>query len=266
MQTYAIWRSRPVFVTSTFRDMQAERDWLRDHVFPVLEERLRARFHHLEPIDLRWGVDTAKVTDEQQRELLVLKVCLAEIQRSRPFLIGLIGDRYGWVPPEARMKAAAQEAGHQGELAGKSVTALEIEYGVLDSADQRKRSRFYLREPLPYAKMDAATAAEYSDEHASEPEAEEKWARLQALKARIEQSMPEERRRPYRGDGTERRSPAWRHGAGRCWTTSGRTCRRRFRRPRGESSPGKTRSAMPSSSSWRLSAATSSGGKRHSQS
>jgi hypothetical protein len=24
MHTYAIWRSRPVFVTSTFRDMQAE--------------------------------------------------------------------------------------------------------------------------------------------------------------------------------------------------------------------------------------------------
>jgi hypothetical protein len=28
----------------------------------------------------------------------VLPICLAEIDRARPFFIGLIGDRYGWVP------------------------------------------------------------------------------------------------------------------------------------------------------------------------
>ena len=51
------WSARPVFITSTFRDMQAERDHLRDHVFPVLEERLRERRRYLEPIDLRWSFD-----------------------------------------------------------------------------------------------------------------------------------------------------------------------------------------------------------------
>jgi hypothetical protein len=35
------WQTRPVFVTSTFRDMQAERDWFRDHVIQALEERLQ---------------------------------------------------------------------------------------------------------------------------------------------------------------------------------------------------------------------------------
>ena len=30
------WRVRPIFVSSTFKDMHAERDWLRDHVFPEL--------------------------------------------------------------------------------------------------------------------------------------------------------------------------------------------------------------------------------------
>ncbi len=99
MDTFAVWKSRPVFVTSTFRDMQAERDHLHKYVFPELEERLKARFHHLEPIDLRWGVDTASEADEEAKQRLMLKVCLAEIKRSRPFLIALIGDRYGWVPP-----------------------------------------------------------------------------------------------------------------------------------------------------------------------
>src|ERR1035438_5047409 len=95
MPKYAIWQSRPVFVTSTFRDMQDERDYLRAYVFPTLEERLRRRYHFLEPIDLRWGVETVSAAKQPAKELLVLKVCLAEIQRSRPFLIALVGDRDG---------------------------------------------------------------------------------------------------------------------------------------------------------------------------
>ena len=41
MKNYAVWMSRPVFVSSTFHDMQVERDWLHAHVFPALAERLR---------------------------------------------------------------------------------------------------------------------------------------------------------------------------------------------------------------------------------
>ncbi|MEX2214310.1 MAG: DUF4062 domain-containing protein, partial [Phycisphaeraceae bacterium] len=191
-----LWKSRPVFITSTFRDMQAERDWLRAHVFPVLEERLRARFHHLETIDLRWGVDTASAgsQQEQAREMLVLKVCLAEIERSRPFLIGLIGDRYGWRPPEERMKAAAQEAGFNKDIAGKSVTELEILFGVLDSPDQRRRSRFYFRDSLPYDQMPAKLAAQYSEKHNPAPGAPQAAANLEALKARIKAELPDRTR------------------------------------------------------------------------
>lgn len=50
------WVTRPVFITSTFRDMHAERDHLRNVVFPELAERLKARRCSLEPIGLRWGV------------------------------------------------------------------------------------------------------------------------------------------------------------------------------------------------------------------
>ncbi|MGB7723225.1 MAG: DUF4062 domain-containing protein [Bryobacteraceae bacterium] len=113
MPMYATWQSRPVFITSTFRDMQAERDYLRGRVFPELEERLRRRHHFLEPIDLRWGVQTIPVSEQHTKELLMLKVCLAEIARSRPFLIALVGDRYGWVPPEERLRTATAEEGYQ---------------------------------------------------------------------------------------------------------------------------------------------------------
>lgn len=54
MEAYVVWRSRPVFITNTFRDTHAERDCLHNHVFQELEERPKERFHHLEPIDLHF--------------------------------------------------------------------------------------------------------------------------------------------------------------------------------------------------------------------
>src|ERR671939_425863 len=103
MSQYSPWRARPLFISSTFTDMHAERDYLQQYVFPELAERLRAHRHHLEVVDLRWGVETASQPQRRAKELLVLKVCFAEIDRSRPFLIGLLGDRYGWIPPAERV-------------------------------------------------------------------------------------------------------------------------------------------------------------------
>ena len=47
----------------------------------------------------------------QAKQLLVLKVCLDEVERSRPFLIGLLGERYGWVPPAEHVVTAARGSG-----------------------------------------------------------------------------------------------------------------------------------------------------------
>lgn len=185
--TSAPWQTRPVFISSTFKDMQAERDYLRHVVFPRLEEELRKGRLLLEPIDLRQGVETADVDSEEQRELLVLKVCLEEIQRSRPFLIVLLGDRYGWVPPEERMAAATQEVGFEADVRDKSVTALEIEYGILrQSSEQRHRSFFYLRDSLPYSEMPEDVRADYSDEFSTDKQTRDRQGRLAVLKRSLE--------------------------------------------------------------------------------
>ena len=118
------WRSQPLFISSTFVDMMAERDYLRDFVFPDIAERLRARQYHLEPVDLRWGVETVSTKEHEHKELLVLKVCLDEIERCKPFMIALLGDRYGWIPPEERMQAAVDEKGFNTVISNKSVTAV----------------------------------------------------------------------------------------------------------------------------------------------
>jgi tetratricopeptide (TPR) repeat protein len=163
--------------------MSSERDHLRSVVFLTLEEKLRKRFHFLEPIDLRMGIG---VTEIPERDLVVLRVCLDEIKRSRPFFIGILGDRYGWVPP---LDAAKAVAGDQQGVAGKSVTALEIELGALADPAQMKFSRFYFREPLPYKTMPRKIAARYSDEYCTDSEADRRIKALTTLKRLIMDRM-----------------------------------------------------------------------------
>jgi tetratricopeptide (TPR) repeat protein len=193
------WRSRPVFVSSTFQDMQAERDCLVSQVFPALEEALRARRTHLELVDLRLGVETAGMAGEPEKQGQVLKVCLDEIDRCRPFLVVFLGDRYGWVPPKTLMDAIVQEKGLGIDTEGKSVVALEIEYGVLEHPEQRDRTFFYFRDRLPYEEVDPATGqdipsdlkAAYSEAHATDAGREQGHRRLLELKHRIREELPD---------------------------------------------------------------------------
>ena len=186
-----VWKARPIFISSTFRDMHAERDWLRENAFLRLGERLRERCHYLDAIDLRQGVENASEQDEAKREMQVLKVCLDEIERSKPFLVALIGDRYGWVPPADRIVAAARAAGLPTsiDVAGRSVTELEILFGVLENADQRKRSWFFFRN-LDRATMPPEVAARFPAEAPSD-DPESPAGRLRTLKDRIRREIPE---------------------------------------------------------------------------
>lgn len=129
-----------VFVSSTFRDMQAERDELVKRVFPQIRLMCEQRGVTWGEIDLRWGV-----TDEQKAEGDVLGICLDEIDRTRPFFIGLLGQRYGWVP-DAIPAALAERMGWLTEGLGRSVTELEILHGVLNDPASSGHARFYLRD------------------------------------------------------------------------------------------------------------------------
>ena len=89
------WKTVRIFISSTFRDMHAERDHLVKVVFPELRERCAKRQMHLIDIDLRWGV-----TKDQADNDRALDLCLDLIDECRPFFIGILGERYGWVPIE----------------------------------------------------------------------------------------------------------------------------------------------------------------------
>ena len=133
-----------IFVSSTFRDFNQERELLVRETFAKLRRRARERDVELVDIDLRWGI-----TPEQSETGKVLPICLAEIDRCRPYFIGLLGERYGWVPtvqqfPDGLIDQERWLAEHVG---GKSVTELEILHGVLNNPAMAGRALFYFRDP-----------------------------------------------------------------------------------------------------------------------
>jgi nephrocystin-3 len=168
-------RSIRVFISSTFRDMQAERDELVKRVFPHLRKLCEDRGVTFTEVDLRWGV-----TEEDASEGRVLPICLAEIERCRPFFIGLLGERYGWVPqriPDELIERQPWLAEH----GQKSVTELEILYGVVNNPEMASRASFYFRDP---AYVDGLPTEQRKEFREQDPQ---RRARLAALKEQVRQ-------------------------------------------------------------------------------
>ena len=84
-----------VFLSSTFRDMEMERSALVK-LFKGLQVKAASRGATISLVDLRWGI-----TEEDAKSGKVVEICLKEIVNSRPFFIGMVGDRYGWCPSRA---------------------------------------------------------------------------------------------------------------------------------------------------------------------
>lgn len=85
---------KSVFISSTFKDMQAERDYLHERVFSRLRKLVGQYGEDIQELDLRWGVDTYQMSEEESG-YQVLKVCIDAIDRCKPYIIVLLGDRYG---------------------------------------------------------------------------------------------------------------------------------------------------------------------------
>jgi hypothetical protein len=165
-------RAVRVFVSSTFRDFVAERDRLARFCFPALRRACEQRAVVFTDVDLRWGI-----TDEQSAEGEVLPICLAEIDAARPFFIGVLGERYGWVPEDIADELVARHP-WLAEHRTSSVTELEIVHGVLNDPVMAGRSFFYFRDQAASLALGPDAASE-SDQAAE---------RLADLKARIRSS------------------------------------------------------------------------------
>ena len=73
-----------MFISSTFQDLQDERNYLMRHIFPELRLYASKRDVTLTELDFRWGI-----TEDEARSGKVLEFCFKEIENSVPFLLVL---------------------------------------------------------------------------------------------------------------------------------------------------------------------------------
>ena len=127
-------------------------------------------------MDLRWGVN-----EEQKAEGKVLPICLEEIKRCRPYFIGLLGERYGWVPDEIPKDLIDREPWLKDHL-DHSVTELEILHGVLNNPEMADHAFFYFRDPSYLQSLPEEESSDFTAESAEHTE------KLTELKRRIKNS------------------------------------------------------------------------------
>ncbi|PWA30048.1 hypothetical protein CCH79_00009700, partial [Gambusia affinis] len=166
------WRGVRVFISSTFRDMHAERDVLVRCVFPELRRRAAAHCLHLQEVELRWGI-----TEEESERAAAL--CLSEVCHSQ-MLVAILGERYGQVPPRPVLPDLPQYSWLASAPAGLSITEMEIrQFQALYPGAAQQRMFCYFRDPSIIKSVPVAWRSDFA---AESKDAEEK---LSSLKRRL---------------------------------------------------------------------------------
>jgi hypothetical protein len=167
-------RKARVFLSSTFRDMRAEREALATDTFPALRRKFRARGVEVQEVDLRWGVNEGDAT---------LDVCLQAVRRCNWF-VGLIGQRYGTtLQDEATVALLGPDFPAVREGLGRSLTEIEILEGVLLNAKDDKETLFFERDTAWLDTLSPSERPEYEDQDA------DAQTKLADLKTRIRERV-----------------------------------------------------------------------------
>eukprot|EP00301_Raphidiophrys_heterophryoidea_P025995 c8859_g1_i1.p1 GENE.c8859_g1_i1~~c8859_g1_i1.p1 ORF type:complete len:1625 (+),score=443.39 c8859_g1_i1:129-5003(+) len=181
-----------VFVSGTFSDFHSERDILMKKVFPLLRAKCRDLHATLVDIDLRWGVP-AKTTPSR-----TVEICMSELSRCReendsPFMIVLLGERYGWIPTDEDIRALDSNgdplAEQYGLESGRSITHHEINFGAL--VDTNPNAFFFMRDSSVFDHPAfRTTKRQWTDLGANAQS-------LTALKKEIQETFPKEQVMTY---------------------------------------------------------------------
>jgi tetratricopeptide (TPR) repeat protein len=128
-----------LYLSGTFQDTQRERLLLHSKVFPVIRKLCEARRISFSVVDLRLGEVSAQTVEEQ-----ILSYGTSEIDRCRPYFLGIIGDHYGHIPSEIPSHLLHRLPWLEGKEI--SVTEVEIIHGALNSP-KSSQALFYFRSP-----------------------------------------------------------------------------------------------------------------------
>jgi len=133
-------------------------------------------------VDLRWGI-TLKDSENGR----VPEICLREIDDSRPYFIGILGDTYGSILDNFTVTTREYEDILK-RYSGHSITDIEIRYGVLD-ASQDVYSSFYVKEGCTCSELDAKKKEHWTQLIKSIGTKLEKYSSLSHLEKLIEHKL-----------------------------------------------------------------------------
>ncbi|XP_035764298.1 telomerase protein component 1 [Neolamprologus brichardi] len=166
------WQGVRVFISSTFRDMHSERDILVRSVFPELRRRAAPHCLYLQEVELRWGV-----TEEESER--ASELCLSEVCRSQ-MLVGILGERYGQVPPKPDLPDLPQYSWLASAPAGLSITEMEIrQFQALYPDVAHQRMLCYFRDPNIINSVPVAWRSHFA------PESTDAAHKMASLKGRL---------------------------------------------------------------------------------
>ena len=129
-----------IFFSSTFIDMEEERNILEKYILPQLQNFCEKNSINLTDIELRWGITEEQINDEK-----LLTICFEEIEKCNIF-IGILGNRYGSIPkiPDKLLEKEKWLSNHGGE----SITELEFWKGAFNNSSKKNKVFFYLKDSL----------------------------------------------------------------------------------------------------------------------
>lgn len=205
------WEKATVFISSTFNDMHAERDYLVKEVFPELNEWCEERKIRLSDVDLRWGVK-----EEDSENNATVGTCLRHIDKSRPFFLCFLGQRRGWVPDfenDINQETKDQYPEINEFDTDRSVTEMEIEhsllfpmYRVLDEENKKcpptRHSLFFFRDPAYVENLTPAQRLIYTND--DEDDIEHADEKLEEIKQRILDKKESETQKNEKRDEKEK--------------------------------------------------------------
>ncbi len=128
-----------IFISSTFSDMQSEREIIQKNVLPKLCHFSRRIGQDVSIVDLLWENSGKEMTSDE----LVSKIlsnCAKEIESCQPYFVLLLGDRYGTIPNDVSLKSFLKEHPEiPVEMAkNKSITEIELMLAIQKIADPSK--------------------------------------------------------------------------------------------------------------------------------
>ena len=148
--------------------MDMERDALKNIIVPKLNEAFIHKKLHISLVDLRHSIETDSSLNVEERENRIFQVCMDEIDSCKPYFMGLVGHRYGWIPDFTGAHAQLSDRlslPHDFPIPADklSVTVCEFIHGLFSETKSVLKSFVLIRGMDSYSRLDPDSIKEYID-------------------------------------------------------------------------------------------------------